>query len=433
MPSEAATLRRLAPQKMLPATMPIQWPSASLRRLAPQGRPHETTEPPPTTLVLTAHLVGSRARHRGSGSFAGTATLQSLMHELDIWIAMSPGLCHPSVAVHIVHDVVAGNKSSDGKFRGATLHRFPPSANELGGDRRWELYSIVLRRRLRMQQWRCAFAVDLDVAVVQLPRCGALASSALYIGSDGCSLKIKSWLQKAGRNTRLNETWDGAFRAFTADNHSTVYNSGIVGGLRDVFVPQLQAVVERLAAFRATALGNESRHVAGADMLVWNEVARAALLSTASDASRGLAMPATLATMRPRGVVTGFPHGPVNLPMWAKASSRDLCAGAPPVRPTTTTSTGTHDAAAASRPLNTPENYAWLNSSGLGRYWFGHKLPRHWLNLLRLHACWPGAARSVAAQLTLQRIHAGRFQCECKRVGEDISVRTRLLAGVEAG
>lgn len=300
---------------------------------------------------------------------------------------MSPGLCRRGVEAHVVHDI---GESAPQDYRGVQLHAVSTTEDELGGDRRWALFETVLRKlHAQRRTWACAWAVDLDVAVVELPRCSQMPS-ALHVGSDACSTRIKSWLAGRSRSTRLNDTFDESFRSFLSDN-STVYNSGAVGGTRDVFKPALHWLVTRLRAFRATAVGNATRHLAGADMLLWNLAARSAVASAT-------------------GVVTGYPHGPVNLPMWAKPTLNGLCAS---------TSRPLHPGALQSRTTcNSNCGYSWLNSSGLGRYYLGHKLPRSWLNMLRLHTCYPNASRTALGHHTLKRTGFERFKCECGVVGE---------------
>ena len=57
-------------------------------------------------------------------------------------------------------------------------------------------------------------------------------------------------------------------------------------------------------------------------------------------------------------------------------------------------------------------------ASDIGAYWFGHKLPRSWLNVLRLRACFPQAASSATAARVLAKIGGGKFKCECTAVGD---------------
>ena len=255
-----------------------------------------------------------------------------------------------------------------------------------------------------------AALVCADVSVLMVPRCESL-SDALHVGSDACSPKIKSWLAKVSRSTRLNETLDAAFHAFLNDS-SRVYNSGVVGGKREAFAPALKAVTARLAAFRRSVSGNATRYKTGADMVLWNWAA----LEAHARPWRPPAAPATPAGSAARAaraaVITGYPWGPVNYPMWAKLSTGGLCAGS---------HHGVHGY------CNSECGYQWLNRTGLGAYWFGHKLPRSWLNLLRLHACWPQHARTALGLHALRRAGAGRFRCECGRVGaeEQPTVRTQ--------
>lgn len=399
-----------------------------------------------TAVVLAAYLVGSSNLHHGPGSFVSTATgVRGLYDTIDNFIGMSPGLCRAGVQVHIVHDV-AGAASA---HRGVVLHAFAPDPSFLGGDRRWGLYLQALST---LRRWSCAWALDMDVAALVVPWCSALRA-ALHLGSDACSWKIKTWLQRASRHTLLNATWGAHFTRFLHDRQQP-YNSGIVGGRREVFLQSLNSVVSRLEAHRASG----PPLVVGADMLLWNWAAlgdgsdvdpqgggvgvrsqhgtgRAARAARRARAATALPVAAT-------AVVTGYPNGPVNWPMWAKLprpSTDGLCP--------------------ATHACNSQCGYAWLNSSitllpvasrvagghiggaDVGAparcccgvvarvppstsasspptvpYWFGHKLPRSWLNLLRLHACWPLASGTPRAAHALALHGARKFVCECSAV-----------------
>ena len=378
-----------------------------------------------TTIVLAAYLVGTPNQHHSPGAFDGKMALAaskwpdgrpgkgSLVMEIALWLGMSPGLCRRGVEAHIVHDAPIATR----EYRGVQLHGFEPDNTTLGNDRRWSLYAQVLRK-LR-KPWTCAWVVDLDVAAIEIPRCDGL-SAALHVGSDGCSAKIKAWMNKASRHTRFNETWDDSFAAFLADRRP-VYNSGILGGHRSVFLPALHAIVQRLDAFRRTPSGNSTRMVVGSDMLLVNWVA------VTANATRSNA----------RAVVTGFPNGPVNLPMWARPMDAKLCHGAGESGEASATEshfvfpTGRtrRDGSIAPGYCNSKCGVDWLSSEGLGKFWFGHKLPRSWLNLLRYHACWGGHPDAPRANGNATGLWAAeKFMCECKVVGEgEPKVRTPFV------
>ena len=321
------------------------------------------------------------------------------------------------VQAHVVHDLADQVASS---HRGIVLHHFPADSTYLGGDRRWGLYSSVLKALSAgnpagsaRAAWACAWAVDLDVAALSVPQCDALPRAALHVGSDACSTRIKYWLDKASQRTLLNQTWERSFQTFLSDRRP-VYNSGIVGGRRSVFASALHAVSARLEAHRKTT--PQTRRQVGADMLLWNWAA-------------------LHAQNRSSGLVSGYPFGPVNFPMWAKVGGGGLCGG----------SVGSGRSGGSGGSMGVPAfcnstcGYAWLNSTlvrpadGGGEggskqqhhhhhhpfaYWFGHKLPRSWLNRLRLHACYPTESLTSRADRALFEQGARKFACECEAVGE---------------
>ena len=101
--------------------------------------------------------------------------------------------------------------------------------------------------------------------------------------------------------------------------------------------------------------------------------------------------------------------------MWAKPALTGLCAASAAGGQRLQLPPSPHsEALTRGGPCNSECGYKWLNASGLGHYYFGHKLPRSWLNMLRLHACYPNASRTGVGQQVLKRlIGGGRFDCTC--------------------
>jgi len=164
-----------------------------------------------------------------------------------------------------------------------------------------------------------ADAIDAtDVAVLWVPSCLALPER-LVIGSDGESIGVKLWLRKQARMSGLLNSTTTAFHALLHDKTRgmAVRNAGIVGGRRAVFERALSTVVDRMRGL--TEIG---------DMVAWNEVA-----------------------LTQGNLITGYPHGPTNLPMYGKLSREHNCGKLC--------------------------RHQWLNATS-GMYWFGHKLPGSW-------------------------------------------------------
>ena len=290
------------------------------------------------TLIVATFLVGSRNTHM-SGSFGKRQrSLESITKGVDDMVARSPGLCNPGVRLFVIHDVETNVTS----WRGATLVHFPPKVS-VPTDRRWALVLRMLTERA----WDCAFAVDLaDVNVLRVPSCRALPPR-LYIGSDGCSGGIRKWLRRKAIRTRLNSSHSARYLAFLGDPQTTILNAGVVGGPRSAFEPALRALVGRFRRHWAVHTNLED----GGDMILWNEV------GLESD------------------VVTGYPLGPVNYPMYGMfCGMHHSCRNA---------SRANGICSLAERKHRV---HMWVNQTR-GQYWFGHKMRKSWLARQQFPPC----------------------------------------------
>ena len=162
-------------------------------------------------------------------------------------------------------------------------------------------------------------------------------------------------------------------------------NTGIVGGLREAFEPALRSAAARMSHHHARVPRPPPVSV---DMLVWNELLLDAPLVTplapppsrvsghvlsGSAAAGGGGPSVGVATVpsaelrsAPR-LISGYPHGPVNLPMWGKFADRSSWCDShlDPLQPTR--KCGVEPAC----------RLAWINMT-LGHYWFAHKLQSWW-------------------------------------------------------
>ena len=308
------------------------------------------------TLVLTAFLKGAPAGHAGSFGAAN-----NLAKHVDAFVQRSPGLCNRT-SLHVVHDLPSMRNVSH--HRGVVLHYFAPDPRTPPGDLRWEHYARVLPAL----RWKCAWAVDVsDVDVLQLPPCAAphLPEGSIAAASDSCSTSVKAWLHKLIREAGVAESlgarfqrfldgpWSDQYTGLDRDGHGPwalrrgaigsrlnklpVLNTGIVGGRRADFEPALRAVAARLRNHYAAA----PPHV-NVDMAFWN------------------------AQLLERPVVTGYPHGPVNLPMWGRLASVPSPWCRMHADPMNRSASCSHQC-----------RYEWINAT-LGHYWFAHKLQRWW-------------------------------------------------------
>mmetsp|Transcript_23674 Transcript_23674/g.39072 ORF Transcript_23674/g.39072 Transcript_23674/m.39072 type:complete len:416 (-) Transcript_23674:28-1275(-) len=230
-------------------------------------------------------------------------------------------------------------------YRGVTLHRLSLRTSWLlreftgmpGNDARWLAYAhelvgaphsegLAQSNQATFELTDCVFAIDLaDVRVISDPSSLCVsnpstffsASDVCYCASDQCTFKLtKRWL---AATTRLNNfTASNGLRKWLLlgkEKHRSLWNCGIVGGswsrLRHFLFAMrrgLEAHYRRLSQLRGLDTLPLTERFAGQvrmptiDALVHNEV----LLM--HEFKRG------------RAVITGYPAGPLNLPMFG-----DLC------------------------------------------------------------------------------------------------------------
>ena len=277
-------------------------------------------EPPigAPTRIVTAFLAPSNGSGTHSGGAFAFATGHTVLHEraaaaranvltmhqlVDDFVARSPGLCRPDVTLHVMHNLgrISRRNSSRVKY-----HFFEPGAAppDMPAINARFLLMISLLQRL---PWECAFSLDLtDVSVLHLPACVTLPKSKLAIGSSGTSPRISAWIKKRGERSGMNASWDDSYPGFRkfldAGAGSKVgapmtLNAGIVGGRRAVLEPALLQVRARLLS----NLRTRARPVLywGEDMVAWNELTF------------------------DKAVLTGYPYGPVNLPMYGRRLAFD--------------------------------------------------------------------------------------------------------------
>ena len=330
---------------------------------------------PLRTAVLTAFLVRSTNPHRGGSFSKGVKKGPSKLHYMaDTLIKRSQALCSPGVSLHVVHDLHANTTSR----LGVTYHGFPAAPAVPADVRRWVLYALLLRRI----PWDCAFAIDFsDVIVLNVPPCHALPPR-LVIGADGQGAGVLGWLRKVAaaslerrplatillpgdpvlslaslaisppplllqvtRSTELLASVSASYRAFLQPPpkgcpvNRTIVNCGVVGGSRAALLPMLDRVVSKISSHWAT----ERSYAAGGDMVLWNELN--------IDLDGG-----------PHAPLTGWPHGPTNLPMYS-GSVKGSCMAR-------------YVRNATGRFVNPCRR--WFLTEARGMYWFAHKPAAEW-------------------------------------------------------
>lgn len=321
---------------------------------------------------MTTHIVSCIISPEGTvkqheGSFGNSPSMvkgmspSQLYAAVDLFVARSAVLCDSSVAVHALHNL-NGSEVVRHRF-GVNYHADPPTLRSRLTPvmptidlRFW----LLLRLLQRKPHWSCVFAVDVsDVDVLVVPRCGLhVRTNTLAMASDGCQGDfIRRWVLRKGLAAGFNTTWSATFEAWLRGNKEVpnwcVVNCGIFGGTRSVVLPMLQWVVDRLmqvwSGVGLSRLEAHKIHDPVGDMVAFNE----------------------WAFEQRDALVTGFPLGPVNLPMYGHlmlGRGRNLSGGWCPPHANDSTC------------FTSPD--AWYEASR-GTYWFGHKLPgsRRWQQL----------------------------------------------------
>ena len=345
---------------------------------------------PSSTLIVTAFLLpesGSSTHSKGSlgplvGSRNGSRADPKVLFKLvDKFVERSPGLCDANVTLLVLHNVPADERLPEGPRHRRSGVEFLRTS--LSGSLRLmsplNARFVLLERLLARARWDCAYSVDLsDVDVLRAPPCAALRSSELVIGTDACSSKMRKWLGgRLGRSGMLRNDsghysvgantdtfWGGmsARELLSRGRGGCIYSAALVGGRRSAFGPALRNVTAQLTANygrrRAAKQGlapNGAVQYWAEDMVAWN----------------------LLAQDLPHGrLLTGYPHGPTNLPMYGGLSADHL----DPFK----------TAAAGEKP---PQCWGsercrqrW-QADVAGMYWFGHKMPASWRYLLMEPAC----------------------------------------------
>ena len=286
--------------------------------------------------------------------------LKTMWGRVDGFVARSSALCSDGVELHVVHNLPTDPAVST--RRGVIYHADPPSGRQGRMppmptiDRRFWLLQRLLQGR--GASWDCIVAVDLtDVDVLRVPRCSIdLLPRQLLVASDNCGGAVKRWVTRKGADAGFNSTQGDGFRAYLstpADGKRCICNCGIVGGHRAALMRALRYVVDRLATVWAAGTAGALRLAAHklrdpvGDMVAWNEYCYEHSVD----------------------LITGYPHGPVNLPMY----------GLHPAGYTPPPPLGCNSSLGANSELCLLK---W-HTAHVGHYYFGHKLPGwvRWLHL----------------------------------------------------
>ena len=223
-------------------------------------------------LFLTAFLVRTKNYHGGSFVTRETSVATYLS---------SPGFCHNSSEVHILHDVPLTRNYKPFAF----AHFFLVQSN--GNISSNEFRFVLFRNHLTkfISRHEHIYLTDLsDVTVLMQPP----VHGELVVASD--SQNARPWLWLKGQ--LIGYPKEDTYMQLLHNRTVFMYNCGIIGGPSPVLRSFLDALVNQLVLFWSSRPVQNMCY--GADMFFVNKLLYAS--------------PPPL---------TGHPKGPVNLPMWA--------------------------------------------------------------------------------------------------------------------
>lgn len=271
--------------------------------------------PPARVLLLGAYLVRGKGLKLHKGNFKQTrAAHQTLHRHIDAFIRESSANLD-GVRLAIVHDIKAlGNWST---YRNADL-LLVPSVAMPPQQARWRAYVQAFRGAAAIPPDRCVFAIDLD-DVRMINDAAALCrrhADALLVGSDYCGLKdTRKFARDRVKAAAFNATgayaewlygsskdWKGAWQT---------KNAGIIGGVQR----RLWPFVEAKAAAIDLHVDALSRRPDVGEARGWS-----------------IDMPVTNALLLNRNekLVSGWPYGPVSMPLFGQLCSKYRCATSSP-------------------------------------------------------------------------------------------------------
>ena len=281
------------------------------RRPPPLPPPPAPALPPARVLLLGAYLVGGKRGHH-KGNFRRYASNQTLHRLIDAFIRES----HASldgVRLAIVHDIESlGNRST---YRNADLLLVPSVATP-PQQARWRAYVRAFRGGAAIPPDRCVFAIDLDDVrlINDAAEMCSLHKDKLLVSSDYCGRKdTRTFARDRVKASKFNATGAYAewlYKRFDRERWKGAWqtkNAGIIGGVHR----RLWPFVEAKAAAIDAHVESLSRRPNASEALGWS-----------------IDMPVTNALLlnRNEALVSGWPHGPVSMPLWGQLCYKHKCA-----------------------------------------------------------------------------------------------------------
>ncbi len=308
-------------------------------------------------LVLTAHFIHTQNPH--GGAFGLNSSLAVRARAWASAIALRRARIG-DLALRIMHDDPTSPDGSAGEpsvvlQRVELAHAREMAANDL----RWLAFDQLMAHEYGLSD--CVFVVDVsDVGIIgNLSDLCRLYPLAIFGGSDSCGIGgargVKAWMRSQAVRSNFSLLSAPWLQHVLSQRTSVpvVFNCGIAGGVRHVFAPFVRAMA---AAIREHYSRREAVAWRLVDMLVFNEL----LLQRLTRSVGGLTQPQSLLGWN-RTVVTGWPLGVLNLPMWSTFCGHDACSMTAP--------------AAGRAPLKADECVRRLMLQMAPRYYFVHKVP----------------------------------------------------------
>lgn len=284
--------------------------------------PAGPSDAPAPVHLFAAHLTSAQSAHLGAFAMFRGANFSRSVRQLAEQAAWSQ-ITGP-IVFHVVHDMEELPVGIE-TLAHIRLHRAGrPTVPMPPMDARFRAFADIARS-LRLGEGDCAFAVDIsDVSVVgNLSALCERHPSALLTASDVCSTKSsKLWIADHARRAgwkstaRLTDFLTGSGR------FAPMHNTGVIGGRAPLFeraINAMAAAVERHHAARHTRRASAPPPRSGPALPAPAPAAATLFVDM-------LALN-TIALEWDGPLVSGFPSGPVSMPMWGTLCASDVQTG----------------------------------------------------------------------------------------------------------
>jgi len=213
----------------------------------------------------------------------------------------------------------------------STFH-VPPSQTMAANDYRWLVFEAFIRTAVPQHRAYddCIVIVDVsDVGMIgNVTRLCEHYPQAIFAASDSCGVSgsrgVKAWLKNQAARANFSLASTPWLQSFLTARHTTVpvvFNCGIMGGRRNILLPFLHAMATGIRAHYSSQPAAWKL----VDMLVFNDL----VLRRLAEDEEALHQRSRDGLLWNQTVVTGWPLGPLNLPMWSSFCGQDECSRRP--------------------------------------------------------------------------------------------------------